>query len=71
MKHLILKNKVLEFRKDKGFTQQSLADIIGTTRNTILAIESGRFSPSAHTALLLCLALECDFEELFFFDMEE
>ncbi len=63
--HLSLKNYIKEKRKGKGLTQTELAELIGSTKNTISALETGQFAPSAYVAALLCEALECKFEELF------
>lgn len=64
---LILKNKIKEIRTKKGLSQEELAKCVGTTRQTIIAIEKGAFNPSAKLALLLCLALDEKFENLFYF----
>ena len=70
MLDLILKNNIKEVRKEKNLTQQNLADLIGVSRNTICSIENGQFNPTAKLALILCIALEKNFEELFYFDDE-
>ena len=57
-------------RKEKNLTQQNLADLIGVSRNTICSIENGQFNPTAKLALILCIALDKNFEELFYFDDE-
>ena len=49
------------------FTQQQLADMVGVSRNTISSIETGQFNPTAKLALILCIALDKSFEELFYF----
>ncbi|MDY3006515.1 helix-turn-helix transcriptional regulator [Anaerococcus sp. AGMB00486] len=64
---LILKNRLKEVRKEQGFSQQKLADEIGVSRNTISSIETGQFNPTAKLALILCIALNKKFEELFYF----
>ena len=64
---LILKNNLKKLRAVKNLSQQELALMVGTTRQTIIAIEKGEFNPSAKLALLLCTALDVKFEELFFF----
>ena len=64
---LKLKNNLKEFRQKKFLSQSELADKVGTTRQTIFAIEKGEFNPSSKLALLLCLALDVTFEELFYF----
>ena len=64
---LVLNNKIKEVRNSKGFSQEDLAKLVGTTRQTIIAIEKKQFNPSAKLALLLCIALDSQFEDLFFF----
>lgn len=70
MLDLILKNNIKEARKEKNLKQQNLADLIGVSRNTICSIENGQFNPTAKLALILCIALDKNFEELFYFDDE-
>lgn len=70
MLDLILKNNIKEARKERNLTQQNLADLIGVSRNTICSIENGQFNPTAKLALILCIALDKNFEELFYFDDE-
>ncbi|MEF2782617.1 helix-turn-helix transcriptional regulator [Erysipelotrichaceae bacterium HCN-30851] len=65
---LILKNHLKEVRTEKGLSQSALADMIGVSRNTISSIETGQFNPTAKLALILCIALDKKFEELFYFD---
>lgn len=64
---LELKNNVRQARGEKGVSQQKLADLVGVSRNTISSIETGQFNPTAKLALLLCIALDKKFEELFYF----
>ncbi len=64
---LILKNRLREVRTEQGLSQQQLADMVGVSRNTISSIETGQFNPTAKLALILCIALDKKFEELFFF----
>lgn len=64
---LILKNNLKECRSEKDLSQQQLADMVGVSRNTISSIETGQFNPTAKLALILCIALDKKFEELFFF----
>ena len=67
MKELKLQNHLKELRTQKKLSQQELATLVGTTRQTIIAIEKGTFNPSAKLALLLCVALDAKFEQLFYF----
>ncbi|VYS91256.1 Uncharacterised protein [Anaerococcus vaginalis] len=64
---LVLKNHLKEVRKEKCYSQQQLADEVGVSRNTISSIETGQFNPTAKLALILCIALEKKFEDLFYF----
>ena len=64
---LILHNNLAEVRKEKGLSQSELAKIVGVSRNTISSIETGQFNPTAKLALILCIALDKKFEELFHF----
>ena len=65
---LILKNRLKEIRVEKQLSQAQLAEMVGVSRNTISSIETGQFSPTAKLALVLCIALDKKFEELFYFD---
>lgn len=65
---LILKNNLKEIRTQAGLSQQALADMVGVSRNTISSIETGQFNPTAKLALVLCIALDKKFEELFYFE---
>lgn len=64
---LILKNRLKEARAELKLSQKQLADMVGVSRNTISSIETGRFNPTAKLALVLCIALDKKFEELFYF----
>ena len=64
---LILKNRLKVARAERGLSQTQLAELVGVSRNTISSIETGQFSPTAKLALLLCIALDKKFEEMFYF----
>ena len=65
---LILKNRLKVVRAEKGLSQAQLAELVGVSRNTISSIETGQFNPTAKLALILCIALDKSFEELFYFE---
>ena len=65
---LILKNRLKEIRTEQGLSQAKLAEIVGVSRNTISSIETGQFSPTAKLALIICIALDKKFEDIFYFD---
>ena len=64
---LVLKNRLKEIRAEKSLSQAQLAEMVGVSRNTISSIETGQFNPTAKLALVLCIALEKKFEEVFYF----
>ncbi|MBD5155857.1 MAG: helix-turn-helix transcriptional regulator [Oscillibacter sp.] len=64
---LILKNHLKEARTERKLSQADLAELVGVSRNTISSIETGQFNPTAKLALVLCIALDKKFEELFYF----
>ena len=64
---LVLKNHLKEIRAEKKLSQAELAQMVGVSRNTISSIETGQFCPTAKLALILCVALDKKFENLFYF----
>lgn len=68
MDALILKNRLKKARIEAGMSQSQLAEAVGVSRNTISSIETGQFNPTAKLALILCIALDKKFEDLFYFD---
>lgn len=64
---LKLRNRLKEARFEKDLSQSQLAELVGVSRNTISSIETGQFNPTAKLALILCIALDKKFEELFYF----
>lgn len=65
--NLILKNNLKAVRAERKLSQAELAKMVGVSRNTISSIETGQFNPTAKLALILCVALDKKFEELFYF----
>lgn len=65
---LILKNRLKEARAEKKLSQSQLAAAAGISHYTISSIETGQFCPTAKLALVLCIALDKQFEDLFYFD---
>ncbi|MBO4493733.1 MAG: helix-turn-helix transcriptional regulator [Ruminococcus sp.] len=65
---LVLLNRLKEIRKEQRLSQDELAKMVGVSRNTISSIETGQFNPTAKLALILCIALDKKFEDIFYFD---
>ena len=59
-------NKLKQFRKELGLRQEDLATEVGVTRQTIIAIENGKFNPSLELDLRICRYLNKSVEEVFF-----
>ncbi|AMK50530.1 DNA-binding protein [Clostridium beijerinckii] len=68
MEELVLHNNLRKVRTEQKLSQSQLAEMVGVSRNTISSIETGQFNPTAKLALVLCVALDKKFEELFYFD---
>ena len=66
--NLILKNRLKDIRTERKLSQSDLAQMVGVSRNTISSIETGQFNPTAKLALILCIALDKKYEDLFYFD---
>jgi putative transcriptional regulator len=60
-----IRNRVKELRALRGITQQDLADQVGVTRQTVIAIEQDKYSPSLETAFKVALALGVPLEQCF------
>ncbi len=56
-------------RKTKGLSQSELAELVGVKRQAIYDMESGRYVPNTHLALLLAKILGCAIEDLFSIDL--
>ena len=64
---LVLKNRLKEYRKELYLSQDELAKMVGVSRNTISSIETGQYCPTAKLALIICIALDKKFEDVFYF----
>ncbi len=62
--------RTLRFHNEE-MTQQQLADKAGVTRQTIIAIESAKYSPSLELAFRIALAFNVKLEEVFSFNPDE
>lgn len=60
-----MRNRLPELRKEREWSQQRLADLLGVSRQTIISIERGRFDPSLPLAFNLATVFERPIEEIF------
>lgn len=65
---IILKNRVRELRTQLRLRQADLAEKVGVTRQTILAIEKNRFNPSIRLSLLIARVFDAPLDYVFFFE---
>lgn len=67
-----MKTYLRKFRFDRGeLSQQELADSVGVSRQTIVSIEKGDYSPSVKLALLLAEKLNTTVESLFILEEKD
>lgn len=67
---LQIKTRLALYRSDKGLTQQQLADEIGVTRATIIAIEKENYNPSLELSFRLARFFKTDIHSLFYVQEE-
>ncbi len=60
-----IKNKVNEYRTERGMTQEALAAAVGVTRQTIISIEKGNYTPSVLLALKIATVFTVPVEVIF------
>lgn len=62
-----VKNEIRALRSARGITQQALADEVGATRQTIIAVEAGKYAPSLELAFRIARTFEAPFETVWRF----
>ncbi|MEH6809101.1 MAG: helix-turn-helix transcriptional regulator [Hyphomonas oceanitis] len=64
-----VRNRIRELRAETGgMTQSQLAEAVGATRQTIIAIEQEKYAPSLELAFRISLAFDVPFEAVFSFE---
>jgi putative transcriptional regulator len=67
-----VRNNIRRLRFDHGeMTQEQLAEKAGVTRQTIIAIEAGKYAPSLELAFKIALAFDVPLSEVFSYDLED
>ena len=64
------RNKLKVFRAMRDLTQEQLAEKVGVSRQTVIAIESNKYNPSLDLAFKLARLFEVAIEDIFFYDEE-
>ena len=69
---MLIKNNIRKFRFDANeMTQQQLADLSNVSRQTIIAVEAGKYTPSLELAFRIAFALKAKIEEVFIAELDE
>ena len=63
-----MKNKIKALRKELGLRQEDVANRVGVTRQTIIAIENDRYNPTLELAMKLAKLFNTPVEEIFQLD---
>ncbi|HSC61553.1 MAG TPA: helix-turn-helix transcriptional regulator [Rhizomicrobium sp.] len=61
-----MKNNLPELRAARGMTQGDLADALNVSRQTVNALETGRYDPSLPLAFAIAKLFKCKIEDIFF-----
>ena len=64
-------NRIRDFRAQHGLTQDELARAVGVSRQSIISIERGRYTPSLYLALRFAKFFNCSMDELFKLKQED
>lgn len=70
MKKLVVKNRLKEIREASGKTQETLANLSGTTQHTIDSIEKDIYCPSLYLALCISFVMHKSVEDIFYLDIK-
>lgn len=63
-----MQNKIVDLRKQKNLTQAMLAEKLGVSRQTVISLENGRYSPSLALAHKIARVFGTTIEEIFIFE---
>lgn len=63
-----MKNKVKELRKQNNLRQEDLARLLGVSRQTVIAIENGKYNPSLELAFAISHIFQRSIEQIFIYE---
>lgn len=66
-----MRNRVKQLRKEAGLRQEDLANLLGVTRQTIIAIENDKYDPTLELAMKLSALLKLHMDEIFYLDQDK
>lgn len=66
-----MKNRMKELRERDGITQEQLSKKVGVSRQSIVAIETGKYNPSLELAFKIAKEFQCSIEDVFIYEEED
>lgn len=66
-----MENRIKKLRAERKMTQEQLSKCVGVSRQSIVAIESGKYNPSLELAFKIAKEFDCTIEEVFLFEEGE
>ena len=66
-----MKNRLEQIRKEKGITQEELADTLEVSRQTVGSLENGRYNPSIILAYKIAKYFDLTIEEIFIYEEDK
>ncbi|HDX9638408.1 hypothetical protein BACERE00185_03553 [Bacillus mobilis] len=66
-----MENKMVEYRKKFGLSQEKLAEKLGVSRQTIISIEKGKYDPSLPLAFEIAKTFQTTIEHVFIYEGKE
>lgn len=66
-----MRNRIKQLRKEAGLRQEDLANLLGVTRQTIIAIENDKYDPTLELAMKLSALLKLHVDEIFYLDQDK
>ncbi|MEN1966744.1 helix-turn-helix transcriptional regulator [Lentibacillus sp. N15] len=66
-----MKNNMTEYRRRFGYSQESLAEKLGVSRQTVISIEKGKYNPSLPLAMILAQTFHTNVESIFMLEEKD
>lgn len=66
-----MRNRLEELRRQRGITQEQLAELLGVSRQTVGSLENGRYNPSIQLAFRIAHFFGRQIEDIFLYEEEE
>ena len=66
-----MRNNLEQIRKEKGITQEELANVLEVSRQTVGSLENGRYNPSIILAFKIAKFFELQIEDIFIYEEAE